>query len=135
MAGALGMARAMGTVTVVGPSAPMSAQDESVKRGTVLGNPFLLSSPSDRDEAIAAYFTLLRGGGGTVHKIARAAGLRVHPGCARVSLVRRLGALRRLAVRVASGESLVLRCSCKPLACHGDVLKELILREASGMIV
>jgi hypothetical protein len=128
------MARAMGSVTVVGRTAPMSSQDERVTRGTVFGNPFLVTSPSDRDEAIAAYFTMLGGEGGSVHEIARAAGLKVHAGCARVPLARRLGALRRLAARVASGESLVLRCSCKPLACHGDVVKEWVLRDAAALL-
>ena len=128
------MSRAAGSVTVVGPTAPMSSQDERVTRGTVLGNPFLVTSPADRDEAIAAYFTMLGGNGGTVHEIARSAGLKVHAACARVPLSRRLGALRRLAVRVASGESLVLRCACKPLACHGDVVKEWVLRAAAAML-
>ena len=128
------MARRAGEVTVVGPSTPMSSHDESIKRGTVLGNPFLISSPRDRDEAIASYFTLLRGNGGTVHKIARAAGLKVDPRCSRVPLSRRLGALRRLAARVASGERIVLRCACKPRACHGDVVKEIVLRDAAAML-
>ena len=128
------MHRSMGSVTVVGPSAPMGSHDERVTRGTVLGNPFLFTSPSDRDEAISAYWMMLRGKGGSVHQIAAASGLKVHSGCARVSLARRLGALRRLAKRVASGEKIVLRCACKPLACHGDVVKDWVLHDAASML-
>ena len=133
LAGALGMARAAGTVTVVGPAAPMSSHDERVTRHTVLGNPFIVSSPSDRDNAIESYWMMMRGRGGSVHKIARAARLRVHEGCARVSLARRLGAIRRLAERVASGEDLVLRCVCKPRSCHGDVVRGLVLRAVDAI--
>jgi hypothetical protein len=92
-----------------------------------------VTSSADRDEAIASYWTMLRGSGGSVHEIARAAGLKVHAGCARVPLRHRLGALRRLAERVASGEKVVLRCACKPLACHGDVVRDWVLRAAAAM--
>ena len=34
------------------------------------------------------------------------------------------------AKRVATGETIVLRCVCKPAACHGDVLKEVIEKMA-----
>lgn len=34
--------------------------------------------------------------------------------------------LRELAWRYLNGDSIVLMCSCKPKACHGDVLMEAI---------
>lgn len=40
--------------------------------------------------------------------------------------------LEELAGRVADGEHLFLGCFCKPLPCHGDILKEKILEMAMG---
>lgn len=37
--------------------------------------------------------------------------------------------VRDLADRVEAGERLALQCWCKPKDCHGDVVRELILRE------
>ena len=37
--------------------------------------------------------------------------------------------VRELADRVDRGERLALQCWCKPKDCHGDVVRELILRE------
>ena len=37
--------------------------------------------------------------------------------------------VRDLADRVDRGERLALQCWCKPKDCHGDVVRELILRE------
>lgn len=40
--------------------------------------------------------------------------------------------MEELAGRVAAGEHLYLGCFCKPLPCHGDILKEKILEMAMG---
>jgi hypothetical protein len=36
-------------------------------------------------------------------------------------------AIKDLALRYEQGEDIVLGCHCKPLACHGDIVKACVL--------
>ena len=72
-----------------------------------LGNPLRLGVDGDRSEVLIKYRAYLRKEW-------------VRPG----SLVREQ--IEALAQRAAAGEHLTLVCWCKPLACHGDVIKEAV---------
>ena len=104
--------------------------DVSIRRGTVLGNPYLMRHEGERDEAVASYWRLLRRGG-SAHEIGRESRLSVHETSGRVSHTHRMAALRQLARRVEMGESLRLVCACRPRACHGSVIREWIERRPS----
>jgi len=75
--------------------------------GSVLGNRFVIGQDGDRLEVIQKYKCWLwdeyRSGGG----------------------VRCL--VDWLVLRVRSGGRVVLGCWCHPLACHGDVIRDLVL--------
>jgi len=93
----------------VGNKQTQSAQpgDIYIGRPSPLGNPFVLGRDGDRATVIAQYRRWL---------IAqRAAG----PGNAGFDELTRLVAL-------AKRRPLRLMCFCKPLACHGDVIAELL---------
>ena len=91
-----------------------------IGRGTIWGNRASHNNYSgvevlcdSRDEAIAWYLEWLRGewrSGGQVKK-----------------------ALLELAEKHKEGEDIVLVCSCKPLPCHGDVLKTAIEKIAQAL--
>ena len=71
------------------------AGEDRVMRGTPLGNPFLVSGAGSSDEAVMAYWELLKGGR-SAHEIGRNMGIPVHESQARVTHARRDGALARL---------------------------------------
>ena len=102
--------------------------DVNVRRPTVLGSPFRLRAEADRDASVENYWLLLKGDR-SAHELGRAAGLQVDEQAGRVPHAHRIAALRQLARRVESGEKLRLVCACRPKACHGDLIREWILRE------
>jgi hypothetical protein len=76
-----------------------------IGRPSPLGNPYQIGQQGSRAEVIEQYEQWLKNelrGGGMVRK-----------------------ELERLA-RIAAEHPLELECWCKPLACHGDVLKRVI---------
>jgi len=81
--------------------------DIYIGRPSPLGNPFVLGRDGDRATVIAKYRRWLTA--------QRAAG----PGNAAFDELTRLVAL-------AQQRPLRLMCFCKPLACHGDVIAELL---------
>ena len=94
----------IGTVTVVNKRTHRGPATY-IGRGSVFGNPFKLTDHT-REESIAKYeqlfySTMLRD----------------------PKVIKELYALVE---RLISGEHIFLACYCKPLACHGDVLKEYI---------
>ncbi len=94
----------IGSVTVVNVKTFRGRYDY-IGRSTILGNPFPLPQYT-REHSIALYkqrFAALMEWDSPVKPI-------VH----------------RLINRVLAGEHLFLACHCKPLACHGDVIKKYI---------
>lgn len=71
-----------------------------VGRGSPLGNPFLISAHSDREEVVRRYEVWLR--------------KRIRAGDSRV-----LAALNRL------GDDSILVCYCAPLRCHAEVIRKV----------
>ena len=102
--------------------------DVAVGAGTVYGSPFSMGGAGGggacRDEAVTAYWELLRGES-SVYEIARRRGLRVHASQARVSHTARMAGLRRL-LQAAQRGPVRLRCSC---ADHGGVIRAWLERE------
>lgn len=107
-----------------------TAGDVAITRGTVLGNPFIMRGEGERDEAVACYARLLRGG--DVYALGRESGLAIHEASARVKHSSRLHAVGALAERAAAGERLRLVCACAPRLCHGHVLKAWIEDARAG---
>lgn len=77
-----------------------------IGRPSVLGNPYVIGRDGSRAMVIAAYRVWL------------------HERMQRDTPQRR--AVYALARRHWAGEALTLVCFCKPLACHGDVIRETI---------
>lgn len=93
----------------------------------VYGNPLEMLVEGDRSAVVEGYRELLAGSK-TAAQIARERRLgSPNESNARIPLHRRMQALSRLAERVRNGETLHLRCACKPRKCHGDVIAEWIL--------
>ena len=89
-----------------------------IGRGTIYGNPYSHKDFSPfkvgtREEAIEKYREHMRAQWVTDEML-------------RVSII-------AIAERHLAGEDIVLICSCKPLACHGDVLREAIERTAANI--
>lgn len=81
-----------------------------IGRGTPLGNPFRLKSAGGiftREESIEAFESYLR---------AKLAERNMEVCCE----------MNRL-YRIARERELILLCSCAPLACHGDVVRRILL--------
>lgn len=72
-----------------------------------LGNPFRLGPDGERPEVLVKYRDYLRKEWVRPNSPVRAQ-------------------IEALAHRAAAGEHLTLVCWCKPLACHGDVIKEAV---------
>lgn len=103
--------------------------EDRVMRGTPLGNPFLVSGAGSSDEAVMAYWELLKGGR-SAHEIGRDMGIPVHESQGRVTRARRDGALARLVSRVRDGEAVGVRCSCRHEPCHAYMVREWVSRAA-----
>jgi hypothetical protein len=88
------------------------AVEEYVGRPSPLGNPFVMRAESDRAEVIAMYREWLRA------KLAKK-DKRV---CAEMN---------RLWKRAREHGELTLVCWCAPRACHGDVIREVLLEKLS----
>lgn len=77
-----------------------------IMRGTPLGNPFVMSDTNSREKVVLDYYKWLRQEftkGDVVHKT-----------------------LMDIVNRVQAGEQVKLICCCKPLLCHGDVIKTAV---------
>ena len=127
---------AIGQVIVLGPDDAFVSGEIDIRRAGaqmgVYGNPLIMRAESERDAVVDGYGDLLRGSQ-TAGQIAHARRLAApHAACARVLLHRRLHALSRLAERVRNGETLRLRCGCKPRRCHGDVIAAWICERCDG---
>lgn len=83
--------------------------DIYVGRGSPLGNPFIIGTHGTREEVIDKY---------KVH-LAKATKLYQADVC---------NALNNIMSRHLKGEPVRLVCYCKPQACHGDVIKDMILK-------
>lgn len=81
-----------------------------IGRPSSLGNPFVIGRDGSRAEVVAKYREWLAG---------HLAKPPTFYGPARV-------AFYDLLVRAQAGEHIRLYCYCAPLACHGDVIKELL---------
>jgi len=79
-----------------------------IGRGSPLGNPFRIEAGRTREQAVAAYIPYLVEASHSSGPIVEA--------------------LHDIAARVQKGEHVKLVCYCKPKACHGDVVKSLVLR-------
>ncbi|QJT71409.1 hypothetical protein GR28A_00121 [Vibrio phage vB_VcorM_GR28A] len=95
-------------ITVVNlKKTPAGPRGVFVGRGSPLGNPFPARVKADRQKVIARYKNwLLRKyeeGDSSIHK-----------------------ELEKLVRMAKEPEGVQLRCYCKPLDCHGDVIKELV---------
>lgn len=90
----------------------LTKRDYSICRGTPLGNPFEINANRSRSEAIALYKDYI------LEKIKN----KDKPVCATLNNI----------YREAKVGEVYLVCFCKPLACHGDVLKN-ILDEKLGL--
>lgn len=91
--------------------------------GSALGNPFKIGPDGNRAAVVAKYRAWLAG------RVAEARAGR--PNAQYAELQRLAG----LVVRAGEGEELRLACYCKPQACHGDVVREWVVRmvaEAAG---
>ena len=104
------------------------AGEGRVGRGTPLGNPFTVIGSGSADEAVAAYWELLKGER-SAHEIGRERGVPVHESQGRVSHERRMGALKRLVDRVRCGEVVTVRCPCTHATCHAYMVREWVRRE------
>lgn len=99
------------TITIISkrkgaPAAPAGATIIYIARPSPLGNPFVMTKESERDDVIEKYEAWLR------------------DEWKKNGVVRR--ELEALAKRVRDGEELALQCWCSPKACHGDVIKRAI---------
>ena len=120
------------TVAKATPGMLRTGGDVDIRRGTIYGNPFVMRRESERDDCVACYWALLKGDRGA-YDLARAYGLAVHDGSARIPHVHRVRALERLYRHVAAGGVIRLVCACAPRACHGHMIKAWLERRiASG---
>jgi hypothetical protein len=120
----------VGSVIVLGPGDAFVAGEIDIRRGGasmgVYGNPLEMRMEGDRATVVGGYRDLITGSK-TASQIARER--RLGPpnvSNERIPMHRRMQALSRLAERVRNGETLRLRCACKPRECHGDVIAEWI---------
>lgn len=86
------------------------AKGEYIGRSSPLGNPFVIGKDGNRDEVITKYVKWI----GEIAMSHTIHGLRVR------NEIKRLHAL-------AQQGPLNLVCFCAPKACHGDVIKEILL--------
>ena len=119
-----------GSVVVLGPGDAFVAGEIDIRRKGasmgVYGNPLEMLAEGDRHAVVGGYRELITGSK-TASQIARERRLGTpNASNARIPLHRRMQALSRLAERVRNGETLHLRCTCKPRECHGDVIAEWI---------
>lgn len=84
------------------------AKGTDITHGTWLGNPFAIDVNTTREQAIEKYRVWLR----NEFKLKRSPYQK----------------LMELVMRVKSGETVVLLCCCAPKPCHGDVIKDAILK-------
>lgn len=105
----------LGSVTVVNRHHDKH-YDQYIGRGTVFGNPYKMADSSDaeRDRVIQKHKILLDQNMQDNHT-------HLYQG------------VMDLAKRVAKGEHLKIGCSCKPKACHGDYLAEVIFNKATEL--
>ena len=120
----------VGSITALRAGDRRQIGEESVMRGTPLGNPFLVRAGRGAEPAVEAYWRLLQGRG-TAHEIGRASGIPVHESQGRVSRARMLGALGRLVARVRAGEAVFVRCRCRHAVCHAHMVREWVAREVA----
>jgi hypothetical protein len=81
----------------------------NIDRPNILGNPYVKSERRNRQQAIEEFRVDLE------REIKRRSGLRYDAVC-------------KIAEHVLAGSDVVLLCWCHPLACHGDVIKEIVER-------
>jgi len=94
----------MYNITVVNIKGLPKSSYHYIGRGTVLGNPYLIGKHGNRTEVISLYKQLLW------------------------SQIKAQGPMSKAIMSLAgSSQDIVLGCHCKPLACHGDVVKAAIL--------
>ncbi len=86
-----------------------------IGRGTPLGNPYRIGEHGTREQVIEKYRVWLRGQWQANTPAKRE--------------------LIRLARMHADGEDIFLVCSCRPLPCHADVVKDAIEKIAAAMSV
>jgi hypothetical protein len=100
-------------ITVAKKGTAAARAGEYIGRGSPLGNPLRLKGVGGtytREESVAAYEAYLR------ERIARR-----DPGIA--------AELHRLRSILHDTGSVTLVCFCAPLACHGDVVKKILLEQ------
>jgi hypothetical protein len=86
---------------------PEDEKGEYIGRGTPLGNPWQVNAEYTRERAIAQYEVWLN------------RQIQVED----PDVMRELNRL----IDIAEIRPLKLVCSCKPLACHGDIVKKILL--------
>ncbi len=102
----------LGTIRVVNMRELGNKHAHYIGRPSPLGNPYSIGRHGTRDEVIELYRVWL---------------------CARLTKgdePRVLVALDKIIGEVLAGYDVTLRCYCAPLPCHGDVIKELVMRFA-----
>jgi hypothetical protein len=77
-----------------------------IGRPSILGNPFVICDTQTRNEVIDKYLTWLRNEYLKKDKV--------------------YSLLNELVERVERNQRVVLECHCKPLKCHGDIIKQAI---------
>lgn len=82
---------------------------EYIGRGSPLGNPFVIGKDGSREQVIAKYRVWLN------EQI-----MRKNPVV--------LGELNRLGNKAIDEKGLVLQCFCYPKPCHGEVIKEKLVK-------
>lgn len=90
----------------------ITANDYYIGRNTPLGNPFEINANRSREEALALYKPYI------LEKIKAKDFLVCH--------------MLNNIYKEAKRGNVFLVCSCKPLGCHGDFLKNLIEEKLSG---
>ena len=106
---------------------------KKIDRKSPVGNPFKIEEGRTREDVIDAYEAFINLFWVSHSKI----------GFELIYLSNNYPSVRDWIVEVVDlyleGKDIELQCSCKPKACHGDVLKELIIelakRKASGFLI
>lgn len=91
---------------------PDQTRDVYIGRGSPLGNPWPITAAASRATVIAKYQDWIQE--------------KITAGDGSVML-----ALANIANRHQAGESIRLVCFCKPQACHGDIIKDVIMKALS----
>lgn len=91
---------------------PDQTRDVYIGRGSPLGNPWPITAAASRPVVIARYQDWIQE--------------KIKAGDGPVML-----ALSNIATRHLAGESVRLVCFCKPQACHGDIIKDVIMKALS----